>query len=168
MTRLWHELTATRLRVGLILVAILSVVGLSGVAVYRHLQAPAAALGSADSSTGVVTRQQPPSASSSAGLAGEVGEPVPREVSETLQRFVAPDLEAVRSAVVSQLAPALTNGDAAPAATQIDIESNSWRQDDDRGVVTGAVRVVGQPPAKRHFYLLRQGGQWRITFTDSA
>jgi hypothetical protein len=168
MTRLWHELTASRLRVVLILVVVLGVVGVSGVVAHRYLQRPAAAVSSVDRSLDAVDKGRSSSAPGTAGVDGQADTPVPQEVTETLWRFVAPNLDAVRSAVVNQFAPALTNGDAAPAATVIDVEPNSWRQDGDRGLVTGVVRVVGQPPAKRHFYLLRQGGQWRVLFTDSA
>jgi len=92
---------------------------------------------------------------------------VPTAAVSAVANLVSRDLASVRDALAIGYSGQISAADLAPAGTHIQVQPNTWEQHDGDARLRAMVTVPGRAPVTEVIYLVREGGRWRILFTDA-
>jgi hypothetical protein len=92
---------------------------------------------------------------------------VPADATRVVTNLVSRDPAKVRNSLAGSFSAQVSSAALAPAGTRIRVLPGTWRQLGSDSSIRVSVTVPGRAPVTEVVYLVREGGRWRILFTDA-
>jgi hypothetical protein len=92
---------------------------------------------------------------------------VPPDATRVVTNLVSRDPAKVRNSLAKSYSAQVSSAVLAPAGTQVRVLPGTWRQRGSDASMSVSVTVPGRAPVTETVYLVREGGRWRILFTDA-